>query len=111
MSTTSPTATVLSGLGQAREWMEAFYKHLHEHPELSHQEQQTADSVAKRLQDNGYDVTSGVGGTGVIGVLRNGDGPAVLLRADMDALPVREETGLDYASTVTVQDEHGARSR
>jgi hippurate hydrolase len=63
--------------------------------------------VAERLRAAGYDVTSGVGGTGVVGILTNGGGPRVLLRADMDALPVREATGLDYASSETATDESG----
>ncbi|TWP32803.1 amidohydrolase [Leekyejoonella antrihumi] len=110
MSTLSTTsaAAVLEGLDHARGWMEDFYRNLHQHPELSHQEAQTATSVSEHLQRAGYEVTTGVGGTGVIGVLRNGDGPTVLLRADMDALPVQEETGLGYASSATVVDAQGA---
>ena len=74
------------------------YRDLHAHPELSYAEHRTAGIVASRLGDLGYQVTSGIGRTGVVGVLANGDGPTVLLRADMDALPVLEQTGLDYAS-------------
>ncbi len=103
----SDAAAVLAGLDEVRPWQEEFYRHLHQHPELSHQETATAAAVAERLQRAGLDVTSGVGGTGVVGVLRNGDGPTVLLRADMDALPVREATGLPYASTVTATDADG----
>jgi hippurate hydrolase len=105
--TGSRTASVLSGLEQTRPWQEDFYRHLHQHPELSHQEHNTAAEVAKRLGSFGYQVHEGIGGTGVVGVLHNGDGPTVLLRADMDALPVREQTGLPYASTVTGRDENG----
>src|SRR3954471_2619974 len=76
-----------------------FYKDVHSHPELSMQETRTAGLAADRLRAAGYEVTAGVGKTGVVGVLRNGDGPVVMLRADMDALPVREDTGLPYAST------------
>ena len=83
------------------------YVDLHRHPELSLQEVRTAGIVADRLTKSGYEVTTGVGGTGVVGVLRNGDGPIVALRADMDALPVREETGLPYASEVVTKDEQG----
>ena len=72
---------------------------MHQHPELSHLEQRTAAAVADQLGRAGFEVHSGVGGTGVVGILRNGDGPTVLLRADMDALPVKEDTGLPYAST------------
>jgi hippurate hydrolase len=75
------------------------YRDLHAHPELSLQEVRTAALLADRLRPLGFEVTTGVGGTGVVGVLRNGPGPVVLLRADMDALPVEEKTGLPYAST------------
>jgi hippurate hydrolase len=85
----------------------SFYTDVHAHPELSMQETRTAGLAAERLRANGFDVTTGVGQTGVIGLLRNGDGPVVMLRADMDALPVREETGLPYASTVTATDHNG----
>ena len=78
------------------------YKDLHAHPELAFAEHRTAALVAARLRDLGYQVTEGVGRTGVVGVLRNGDGPVALLRADMDALPVTEQTGLPYASTTPV---------
>ena len=92
-----------SGLDTVRAWQEDFYRDLHAHPELPHQEHRTAANVAARLRDAGCEVHEGVGGTGVVGILRNGDGPTVLLRADMDALPVREETGLPYASTADVR--------
>src|ERR1700678_3550854 len=75
------------------------YRDLHAHPELAFAEHRTAGIVAARLRDLGYQTTTGVGRTGVVGVLANGDGPTVLLRADMDALLVLERTGLDYAST------------
>ncbi|MET7450568.1 amidohydrolase [Streptomyces sp. NPDC005574] len=78
--------------------LEDFYRDLHRHPELSLGEYRTAGKLAERLRAAGYETTDGIGGTGVAGVLRNGDGPVVLLRADMDALPVQEETGLPYAS-------------
>ncbi|WP_369260707.1 amidohydrolase [Streptomyces sp. R35] len=78
--------------------LEDFYRDLHRHPELSLREHRTAALLAERLRKAGYETADGVGGTGVVGVLRNGDGPTVLLRADMDALPVTEETGLPYAS-------------
>ena len=103
----SSAATVLAGLDQLRGWQEGFYRDLHRHPELSHQEQRTAGLVADRLRRGGYEVHEGVGGTGVVGVLQNGAGPTVLLRADMDALPVREATGLPYASTETATDADG----
>jgi amidohydrolase len=83
------------------------YRDLHAHPELSFQESRTATIVARHLDSFGYEVTTGVGGTGVVGVLRHGDGPTALLRADLDALPVEEQTGLPYASTVRGTDRHG----
>jgi amidohydrolase len=107
MSTDSPTARVLAGLADTRGWQEDFYRKLHRHPELSHQEHNTAAAVAQRLRSFGYDTHEGIGGTGVVGILRNGDGPTVLLRADMDALPVKENTGLPYASTATATDADG----
>ncbi|NUT91806.1 MAG: amidohydrolase [Saccharothrix sp.] len=75
------------------------YRDLHQHPELAFAETRTASVAARELRAAGFETTEGVGGTGVVGVLRNGDGPTVLLRADMDALPVEEKTGLPYAST------------
>ncbi|MBE1467762.1 amidohydrolase [Kibdelosporangium phytohabitans] len=77
-----------------------FYRDLHEHPELSRQEHRTAGKAAEALASLGYEVTTGVGGTGVVALLRNGDGPTVMLRADMDALPIEEQTGLSYTSKV-----------
>jgi amidohydrolase len=103
----SSVSSVLAGLEKSRPWQEALYRDVHQHPELSHQETRTAGLVADRLRRAGFAVQEGVGGTGVVGVLRNGDGPTVLLRADMDALPVREETGLPYASEVTGADGEG----
>jgi hippurate hydrolase len=105
--TGSPTTRVLNGLDKVRPWQEDFYRHLHQHPELSHQEHHTAAEVAERLGSFGYQVHKGIGGTGVVAVLHNGDGPTVLVRADMDALPVKEQTGLPYASTVTARDGDG----
>jgi hippurate hydrolase len=83
------------------------YKDLHRHPELSMQEQRTAGIAADYIEALGYAVTRGVGVTGVVGVLRNGEGATVMLRADMDALPMAEDTGLPYASTVTATDAEG----
>jgi amidohydrolase len=107
MSKASTASAVLAGLDGIRGWQEDLYRDLHRLPELSHQEHRTASKVAEYLAHAGYEVHRGVGGTGVVGILRNGDGPAVLLRADMDALPVRETSGLPYASTVTVTDPGG----
>lgn len=97
---------VLADLGTLLPDLESVYKDIHSHPELSMQENRTAGIAADHLRSAGYEVTTGVGKTGVVGVLRNGDGPTIMLRADMDALPVREATGLPYASNVTA-DQNG----
>lgn len=89
--------------------LSALYEDLHSNPELSFEETRTAAIAARRLSDLGYEVTEGVGRTGVVAVLENGDGPRVLLRADMDALPVTEATGLPYASTVEATDADGQK--
>ena len=94
---------VLAGYEGIRAGQEAFYKDLHQHPELSHHEHRTAQRVAGQLQECGFTVQTGIGGTGVVGVLSNGAGPTVLLRAELDALPIREDTGVDYASTATAK--------
>nr|WP_271213843.1 amidohydrolase [Rhodococcus wratislaviensis]GLK41113.1 peptidase [Rhodococcus wratislaviensis] len=108
MAVTSRSARVLTGLADIRGWQEELYRDLHQHPELSHQEHRTAGIAAGRLRIAGFSVHEGIGGTGVVGLMRNGDGPTVLLRADMDALPIREATGLPYASTVTAADAAGS---
>ncbi|MFG2139548.1 amidohydrolase [Streptomyces sp. NPDC048650] len=95
----SATDSVLAPLDTRLADLVALYEDLHRHPELGFHETRTAAEAARRLTAFGYDVTTGIGGTGVTGVLRNGPGPVVLLRADMDALPVTERSGLDYAST------------
>ncbi|HXY48561.1 MAG TPA: amidohydrolase [Terriglobales bacterium] len=87
--------------------MEALYMDLHRHPELSLHEEKTAAKIADQLRKLGYDVTTGVGGTGVVGVLKNGPGPVVAIRAELDALPVPERTGLPYASHVTTRNDLG----
>src|SRR3954453_18901949 len=87
--------------------LEELYRDVHQHPELSMQEHRTAARAAEHLEGAGFDVTTGVGGTGVVGLRRNGDGPTIMLRADMDALPVKEATGLPYASTATAPDPGG----
>jgi amidohydrolase len=98
---------VLGRLAEIRPELHEIYRDLHAHPELSSQETRTAGVIAKRLTALGIEVTTGVGGNGVVGVVRNGDGPTVLLRADFDALPVTEQTGLPYASTETGVDPDG----
>lgn len=83
------------------------YQDLHAHPELSYQEKNTSAKIAKQLKTAGYTVTENIGGYGVVGVLKNGPGPTVLVRTDMDALPVCEETGLPYASKATGKTDEG----
>lgn len=103
-----PLADVLDApLDRLLPELEAIYQDLHRHPELSMQERRTAGIAADYLAAHGFAVTRGVGGTGVVGVLRNGAGPTVMLRADMDALPVAEATGRAYASRVVARDEEG----
>ena len=85
----------------------SLYKEFHAQPELSLHEEQSAARVAKGLRDAGLEVTEHMGGHGVVGVLRNGDGPVILVRSDLDALPVKEQTGLPYASTRIVKDDSG----
>src|SRR5438094_6539836 len=106
MSEKAQAQNVRANLGMLLPDLESVYKDIHSHPELSMQENRTAGIAAHRLHAAGYEVTTGVGKTGVVGVLRNGDGPTIMLRADMDALPVHEATGLPYASNVTA-DQNG----
>ena len=84
-----------------RAHLESLFVHFHRNPELSGMEVQTAARLARELREAGLEVTEGVGGTGLVALLRNGDGPVVMMRADMDGLPVREDSGLDYASRAT----------
>jgi len=101
------SASLLANLSTELPDLESVYKDIHSHPELSMQENRTAGIAAERLRSAGYEVTSGIGKTGVVGILKNGDGPTIMLRADMDALPVLEATGLPYASKVTSLDRDG----
>ena len=98
---------VLAGQAATTAWQEDLYRDLHAHPELSHAEHGSAATMAAKLRELGFEVTEGIGGTGVVGVLRNGEGPTVLMRADMDALPVEELTGLPYASLARGVDRDG----
>src|SRR5260370_29582512 len=86
---------------------QAFYLDLHQHPELSSHETRTEAELAKGLRALGYDVTENVGGTGVVAIMKNGPGPTVMLRTELDALPVEEKTGLAYASKVRTKDDAG----
>ena len=105
--TPTPAHVVLGNLETAFPELEAFYIDLHRHPELSGQEERTAQRVADWLTRAGYSVTPGVGGYGVVGMLRNGPGPVVMMRGDMDALPIKEATGRSYASTSHAVDAFG----
>lgn len=85
--------------------LEQLYKHLHANPELSFHEEKTSARIAEELEKTGFTVTRNVGGHGIVGVLKNGNGPTVLVRTDLDALPVAENTGIEYASKVRVHDD------
>ncbi|ATL31098.1 amidohydrolase [Streptomyces formicae] len=98
MTAADPTSAALGGLDAVKDDLADFYRDLHAHPELAFEEHRTAAEIARRAKSYGYEVTPGVGRTGVVAVLDNGEGPTVLLRADFDALPVTERTGLPYAS-------------
>src|SRR5262249_19799852 len=112
---TAACALTASVLGEdAETWAKAhqtelveLYRHFHAHPELSFEEFETGTRVAKELRAAGIDVTEKVAKTGVVGVLKNGDGPIVMIRTDLDALPVTEQTGLAYASKVKVKGDAG----
>ncbi len=88
-------------------YLDGLYKYLHAHPELSFQEKNTSARIAEELKKLGFDVTTGVGGYGVVGVMRNGEGPTLMIRTDLDGLPVPEKTGLPYASKVVAKDDQG----
>ena len=103
----SSAARVLAGQDGMKDLQEDVYRTLHQHPELSNQEVKTAATAARVLREAGYEVHAKIGTTGVVGILRNGDGPTVLMRADMDALPMKEETGLPYASIDQQTDSSG----
>jgi len=98
---------VLGGIDALYPELDALYRDLHQSPELSLQEEQTAAKLAERLRKLGFEVTPKVGGHGVVALLRNGKGPTVMLRTDLDGLPVEEKTGLPYASKMKVKDAAG----
>ena len=83
------------------------YRHLHANPELSFHESKTSERLQQELRSVGFEVTGNFGGYGLVGVLRNGTGPTVMIRTDLDALPVTEQTGLEYASQVKTKDDQG----
>ena len=95
--------TILSGLDSTREAREALYRHFHRHPELSLQEYATAERIEQELRAAGIDEVLRIGGTGVVAILRNGDGPVVAMRGDTDALPMAERSGVEYAAQGVTQ--------
>ena len=100
LSSTSPAATIADGIKADMPQLMALYRDIHANPELSMQEVRTPAKLAAEMRKLGFDVTEHVGKTGVVAVMKNGPGPVLLIRADMDALPVKERTGLPFASTV-----------
>lgn len=106
-ATKTAAEAVLAAQDGIASWQEDLYRTVHQHPELGHQEVNTAATVADALRSFGYTVQEKIGSTGVVGVLENGEGPVVLMRADMDALPIEEATGLPYASSVHATDGDG----
>lgn len=94
----NPSPLISSAIDEIYDDIERLYQDLHQHPELPFEEYETSRKLAEQLHQSGFEVTTGVGKTGVVGLLRNGEGPCVMLRGDMDALPIREQTGLSYAS-------------
>ena len=90
-------------------YLQSLYRHLHQHPELSYMEEETSNRLADEMKKVGFEVTEKVGGYGVVGVLNNGPGPTIMLRFDMDALPVEEKTGLPFASRKQMADESGKK--
>lgn len=110
MASTGAARTILSAQESLRDWQESLYKDFHRNPELSHQEKRTSGLIAEQLAGFGFKVHRNIGGTGLVGVFANGTGPTVLMRSDMDALPVAEATGLDYASTVVATDDQGTQT-
>lgn len=107
LAASAQTATLASQVDSVLPDAKALYIDLHQHPELSSHEVQTAATMAGKLRTLGYDVTEHVGGTGVVAILKNGPGPAIMLRTELDALPVEEKTGLPYASKVRAKDDNG----
>src|SRR4051812_32071093 len=101
------SAPELSGLDALYPSLDALYQDLHRNPELSRHEEKTAAKLSARLRQLGFEVTELVGGHGIVGVLRNGPGQTALVRTDMDALPIKEQTRLPYASTVTAKNDAG----
>lgn len=104
---TQDAGIMVPELAKIQPELEALYRDLHQHPELAFHEVRTAGELAKRVKALGYEVTTGVGKTGIVAILRNGPGPVVMLRTELDALPVEEKTGLAFASKATMQNDAG----
>ena len=102
-----PNASLSSQVNAIYPEVDALYLDLHQNPELSLHEEKTAAKLAERLRKLGYEVTTGVGGNGIVALMKNGPGPVISLRTDLDALPVEEKTGLQYASKVRTKDDAG----
>jgi amidohydrolase len=107
LAQTPSSKTLSSEVNSVYPQVQTLYIDLHEHPELSLHEVNTAAKLAAKLREFGYEVTEHVGGNGVVAILRNGNGPAIMLRTELDALPVQEKTGLTYGSHVTTKDDDG----
>ncbi len=103
----APSARADDWFNQQQPHLLDLYHHLHSHPELSFHEVETSKRIAEELKAAGAEVTTGLGKYGVVGVIRNGDGPVALVRSDLDALPIVEQTGLAFASKVTTADDEG----
>ena len=104
----APSLDVSGRVKRAYPDLERLYQHLHAHPELSDEESATATRLVRELEGTGFEITPHFGGQGLVAVLRNGEGPTVLVRTEMDALPVTELTGLPYASQVRMRGPDGA---
>ena len=104
----APSPDLTSQVNAVYPKIEQFYMDIHQHPELSMHETETAAKLAAQLRGLGYDVTTAVGGTGVVALLKNGSGPTVMLRTELDALPIEEKTGWSFASRVHAKDDSGA---
>jgi len=102
--------TLKNAIDKDYPYIHKLYIHLHSHPELSFHEEETAKRMAKELRKTGFDVTEGVGGYGLVALIRNGEGPTVMIRTDMDALPIKEKTDLPYASTKIHEHDNGQTS-
>lgn len=106
----APTNEIAATISRDMDGLLSLYRDLHANPELSEQEDATAAKLARRLKAMKFDVTEKVGGTGVVAIMKNGSGPVLLVRADMDALPVTEQTGLPFASKVRAKTAEGVET-